>query len=72
MKTAKQWVLENSQSGAFDSVGDIEDATIVIEEIQKDAVASIKGDVRPLLALLRAFGNNSIVDEFVAKYPACK
>lgn len=32
----------------------------------------MRSDIVPLLALLRAFGNNNIVDKFVAKYPILK
>lgn len=37
MKTAKQWVDENSQSGPFDTVIFCEDAEALVKEIQTDA-----------------------------------
>jgi len=37
MKPAKEWVLEFSQSGAFDLVEDIEHATEIVRQIQADA-----------------------------------
>lgn len=40
MKTAKQWVDENSQSGAFDTVGSCKDAETLVEAIQKDVLKS--------------------------------
>jgi len=41
MKTPKQWVNENSQSGPFDTVIDSEDAEKLIQEIQLDAMKTI-------------------------------
>jgi hypothetical protein len=38
MKTAKEWVNENSQSGPFDTVGDCEEAESLVKAIQKDAI----------------------------------
>ena len=39
MKTAKQWVDENSQSGAFDTVGSCKEAEALVLSIQRDAQA---------------------------------
>ena len=38
MKTAAQWVSENSQSGAFDIVHDSEHAERLVREIQAEAM----------------------------------
>lgn len=38
MKSAKQWVDEYSQSGAFDLVEDCNEAKLIVERIQQDAV----------------------------------
>jgi len=40
MKTAKQWVDENSQSGPFDTVFSCQDAENLVKEIQTDAAAT--------------------------------
>jgi hypothetical protein len=40
MKTARQWVNENSQSGPFDTVGCCADAEALVREIQADAIRS--------------------------------
>jgi hypothetical protein len=38
MKSAKQWVDEYSQSGAFDLVEDCNEAELIVQQIQQDAV----------------------------------
>jgi len=38
MKSAKEWVDEHSQSGAFDLVMDTEHAERIVTEIQRDAL----------------------------------
>ena len=39
MKTAEQWVAENSQSGAFDTIGSCKEAEALVLNIQRDAQA---------------------------------
>lgn len=41
MKTAKEWVDENSQSGPFDIVPSCKDAEALVLEIQTDACNSL-------------------------------
>lgn len=41
MKTAKQWVDENSSSGPFDNVHSCVHAEQLVKEIQQDAIASV-------------------------------
>ena len=41
MKTAAQWVNENSQSGPFDTVGDTEEAEALVLAIQRDALEGL-------------------------------
>jgi len=42
MKSAKQWVDEYSQSGAFDLVEDCNEAELIVQQIQQDAVNELQ------------------------------
>ncbi len=50
MKTAKQWVDETSQSGAFDLIVDCDDAELLIKKIQADAMERIIQHFKELLS----------------------
>lgn len=61
MKTPKQWVDENTQSGAFDCVHSCKDAEALVAEIQKDAIDSALWEISKR-------GGNQTVAEFIAAY----
>jgi|DEB0MinimDraft_4_1074332.scaffolds.fasta_scaffold46108_2 hypothetical protein len=42
MKSAKQWVDEYSQSGAFDLVEDCNEAELIVQQIQQDTVNELQ------------------------------
>jgi len=48
MKTAKQWVDEHSQSGAFDCINSIADAETLVRAIQGDAMIQAAGIVNAM------------------------
>ena len=59
MRKAKDWVIDNSQSGAFDTVESIAQATALVERIQDDAAGSFIGIVIRMKGLLSSFENTA-------------
>lgn len=54
MKSAKQWVDQFSQSGAFDMVKNCKEAEFIVRQIQLDAVNEL--DIRMRQKMNQVFG----------------
>jgi hypothetical protein len=67
MKTAKQWVDENSQSGAFDTVGSCADAESLVAEIQRDAMLEVSNALDEYHEALRARQHGGVAQDKFTK-----
>lgn len=55
MKTPKEWVDENSQSGPFDALSSCREAEDLVRRVQEDAMTEKQEEIRNLRAALKPF-----------------
>lgn len=67
MKTPKQWVDENSQSGPFDTVLSSADAETLVEAIQRDALLEVSNALDEYHDALRARQHGGVAQDKFTK-----